>query len=120
MIARAHHRLPARQEAIGPVKEVYRFTGARPREELQCPYPATSPLRRLHPEPHRGGSRPRRQQRIPSVPHYCAGFLERTGNAVILAKEPGHVENTAAIERQIESVFGLLGGLINFLRQDAT
>lgn len=118
-MARTHHQLRAWQESIELVKEVYRCTGAFPREEL---YGLTLQMRRcaisvpsnIAEGAARGGSK--------EFLHYLTiarGSLSELETQVVIAKALGYLEDALLIEKLIEDVFGLLGGLINSVRQDA-
>jgi four helix bundle protein len=119
-VTRTHHQLRVWQESIALVKEVYRCTGTFPREELyglslQMRRCAVSIPSNIAEGAARGGSR--------EFLHYLTmarGSLSELETQVVIARELGYLDDTATVDRRIEDVFGLLGGLINSVRQDAS
>ena len=119
MTTRAHHQLRAWQEAIGLVKEVYRLTGAFPREELyglalQMRRCAVSVPSNIAEGAARGSSR--------EFLHYLTmarGSLSELDTQLVIARELGY-PNDATGAKQLDEVFGLLGGLINSVRQETS
>jgi four helix bundle protein len=119
-VARAHHQLRAWQEAITLVGEIYRCTGVFPREEL---HGLSLQLRRcavsIPSNIAEGAARGTSKEFL----HYLTmarGSLSELETQIIIARELAHLDDTALIDKRIEDLFGLLGGLINSVRQDAS
>ena len=117
MTTRAHHQLRAWKEAIGLVKEVYRVTSALPREEL---YGLSLQMRRcavsVPSNIAEGAARASSKEFL----HYLTmarGSLSELDTQLVIARELGYLDD-ATVVKQLDAVFGLLGGLINSVRQE--
>ena len=114
---RSHHQLHVWQEAMALVKMVYTATSKFPQSEI---YGLTSQMRRAS----------------VSVPSNIAEWAARTGTKeflqflsisrgslseletqILIAKDLDYIKNEGEILKQIDKIFGLIGGLMNSLRK---
>ena len=114
---RTHHDLQVWQEAIRLVKEVYVITTTFPAGEA---YGLTNQMRRsaisVPSNIAEGAARGSKKEFLQFLT-IARGSLSELETQVILAKELGFIKNDHSLHSKIESVFGLLGGLINSLRK---
>jgi four helix bundle protein len=116
-VRRKHHQLLAWQQAIVLVKSVYEATAKFPKEEL---YLLTSQMRRCAvsvPSNIAEGAARSGSREFLQFLGIARGSLSELETQVLIAKELGYLKNYDALAEQIDSVFRLLGGLINSLRK---
>lgn len=107
---RKHHDLQAWQFAIRLVKDVYTLTANFPSSET---YGLTNQMRRS------AVSVPSNIAEGKEFLHFLGiarGSLSELETQIVIAREIGYLSDSAALERQIDDVFGLIGGLINSLK----
>ena len=113
------HQLLAWQEAIKLTGLVYQLSRVFPKEEI---YALSSQMRRaaisVPSNIAEGAGRTGRKEflRFLSV---ARGSLCELETQLILAKNLGYVSDTSDIDEQIERLFGLLGGLMNSIKERA-
>lgn len=113
---RKHHDLLVWQRAISLVKGVYDLTAGFPASET---YGLTSQMRRSAvsvPSNIAEGAARISEKEFLHFLGVARGSLSELETQLILAKEIGLVSETAELETQIDDIFGLLGGLINSIR----
>lgn len=115
---RSHHRLEAWQEAMKLAEEIYRMTGGFPKEEV---YGLISQMRRaavsvpsnIAEGAARGGAK--------EFLHFLLisrGSLSELETQLMLATKLGYMEKNNSIMEIVEKLFGLLGGLINSVKEN--
>jgi len=116
-VKRAHHELQVWQEAMNFVEIVYRITSEFPDKE-------------------RFGLSPQMQRAAVSVPSNIAEGAGRSGDKeflrflyiargslceietqFLIARRLGYITNMEKVTAQMDTLFGLIGGLINSLRK---
>ena len=113
---RKHHELKAWQEAISLVQDIYRITALFPKEEI---YGLTSQMRRAAvsiPSNIAEGAVRTVQKEFLQFLSISRGSLSELDTLLIIANELGYIQSMESIQIKIDSLFGLLGGLINSLR----
>jgi len=118
-VPRKHHSLLAWQRAINLVKMVYHASSGFPASES---FGLTSQMRRsavsVPANIAEGVGRYGNKDRV----HFLViarGSLNELETYAVLAKELGYIRDTAELDAAIDSVFGLLNGLINAERRKA-
>ena len=119
-MARKHHELLAWQEAIKLAGLVYQISRAFPKEEI---YALTGQMRRaavsIPSNIAEGAGRTGRKEFLQFL-SIARGSLCELETQLILAKNLGYVSDTSNIDEQIERLFGLLGGLMNSIKEQVT
>ena len=117
---RKHHDLLVWQRAIDMVKDVYRITSAFPSSEA---FGLTSQMRRsavsVPSNIAEGAARTSNKEFL----HFLSmarGSLSELETQLVIAKQVGYAPETIELEKQIDDVFGLLGGLINSIRDSSS
>ena len=114
---RKHHELKAWQEAMELVKEIYRVTQEFPKEEI---YGLVSQMRRaavsIPSNIAEGAARTGTKEFLQFL-SISRGSLSEVETQLLIAKSLGYIKNQEHVLEQIDKVFGLLGGLINSLRE---
>ena len=117
---RKHHELLAWQEAIKLAGLVYQISRAFPKEEI---YALTSQMHRaavsIPSNIAEGAGRTGRKEFLQFL-SIARGSLCELETQLILAKNLGYVSDTSNIDEQIERLFGLLGGLMNSIKEQVT
>jgi four helix bundle protein len=113
---RKHHELQTWQEAMGLVKDVYRITASFPREEV---YALTSQVRRAAvsvPSNIAEGAARTSDKEFLQFLSISRGSLSELETQLIIAAELGYMQPSDDITHKIDSIFGLLGGLMKSIR----
>ena len=116
---RKHHELRAWQEAMQLVKEIYRLTQNFPKEEI---YGLVSQMRRaavsipsnISEGAARGGDREFIQFLI-----IARGSLSELETQLIISHELGYLSEISNVQKRIDRLFSLIGGLLRSLRERA-
>jgi four helix bundle protein len=113
---RKHHELRAWQEAMSLVKDIYQTTASSPKEEI---YALTSQMRRaavsIPSNIAEGAARTGNKEFLQFL-SISRGSLSELETQLIIAKELGYMHASEDIMLKIDSLFGLLGGLMRSLR----
>jgi four helix bundle protein len=115
-VRRKHHDLQAWQFAIQLVKDVYTLTATFPPSEA---YGLTNQMRRAAvsvPSNIAEGAARNGSKEFLHFLGIARGSLSELETQVVIAREIGYLSDSAMLERQIDDVFGLIGGLINSLK----
>jgi len=123
-MARKHHELLAWQEAIKLAGLVYQISRAFPKEEI---YALTGQMRRaavsIPSNIAEGAGRTGRKEFLQFL-SIARGSLCELETQLILAKNLGYISDTISdtsnIDERIERLFGLLGGLMNSIKEQVT
>ena len=113
---RKHHELRAWQEAMSLVKDIYQITSSFPNEEI---YALTSQMRRAAvsiPSNIAEGAARTGYKEFLQFLSISRGSLSELETQLIIAKELGYMHASEDIMLKIDSLFGLLGGLMRSLR----
>jgi four helix bundle protein len=113
---RRHTELLAWQRAIQLVKEVYRLTSTFPDTER---YGLTAQMRRSAvsvPSNIAEGAARNGKAEFLHFLGIARGSLSELDTQLVIARELGYCQPDELIEKLIDDVFGLLGGLINSLK----
>jgi four helix bundle protein len=108
--------LQAWQFAILLVKDVYALTANFPGSEI---YGLTSQMRRSAVSVPSNIAEGAARNSTKEFLHFLGmarGSLSELETQTIIAREIGYLSDSAALEQKIDDVFGLLGGLINSLK----
>lgn len=114
---RRHHDLHVWQEAMILVKQIYEVTSKFPPHEI---YGLTSQIRRAAvsvPSNIAEGAARTGSKEFLKFLSISRGSLSEIETQVLISEDLGYVNNPEQILEQIDKVFGLLGGLINSLRE---
>ncbi|BAN34272.1 hypothetical protein SCD_n00423 [Sulfuricella denitrificans skB26] len=114
---RKHHDLQAWQFAIQLVKDVYTLTANFPSSET---YGLTNQMRRSAvsvPSNIAEGAARNGSKEFLYFLGIARGSLSELETQIVIAREIGYLADSAVLERQIDDVFGLIGGLINSLKK---
>lgn len=114
---RAHHDLKVWQESMALVKMVYQISAKFPVEET---YGLKSQIRRAAvsiPSNIAEGAARNGSKEFLQYLNISRGSLSEVETQTIIAKDLGYIKNSEQILEQIDKVFGLLGGLINSIRE---
>ncbi len=115
---RAHHKLVVWQKSIDLVQTVYGLTANFPKEEI---YALTNQMRRAVvsvPSNIAEGAARNSNKEFLHFLSISRGSLSELETQIIVAQRIGYLADIENILNEIESVFSLLGGLINSLRKD--
>lgn len=116
-MARKHHELLNWQEAIKLAGLVYQISRAFPKEEI---YALTSQMRRaaisIPSNIAVGAGRTGRKEFLQFL-SIARGSLCELKTQLILARNLDYLPDTSGIDRQIERLFSLLGGLMNSIKK---
>jgi four helix bundle protein len=118
-VRRKHHDLQVWQRAIVVVKHVYSLTSSFPSSET---YGLTNQMRRSAvsvPSNIAEGAARNSDKEFLHFLSMARGSLSELETQLVIAKEIGYTHETAELEKQIDDVFGLLGGLINSIRNSS-
>ena len=114
---RKHHQLQVWQEAMALVKMVYTVTSTFPQSEN---YGLTSQMRRVSvsiPSNVAEGAARTGTKEFLQFLSISRGSLSELETQVIIAKDLGYIKDENEILKQIDKLFGLLGGLMNSIRK---
>lgn len=114
---RAHHNLKAWQEAMELVKMIYESSSSFPESEN---YGLKSQMRRaavsIPSNIAEGAARTGTKEFLQYL-SISRGSLSEVETQLLIARSLGYIKNPEHVFEQIDKVFGLLGGLINSLRE---
>lgn len=113
---RKHHDLQAWQLAIQMVKDVYALTANFPPSET---YGLAQQMRRSAVSVPSNIAEGAARNSTKEFLHFLGiarGSLSELETQIVIAREIGYLSDHAPLARQIDDVFGLLGGLINSLK----
>lgn len=113
---RKHHDLQVWQIAIQLVKDVYILTASFPSSET---YGLSSQMRRSAvsvPSNIAEGAARHSNKEFLHFLGIARGSLSELETQVVIAKEIGYAPDVTRLEKQIDDIFGLLGGLINSIK----
>jgi four helix bundle protein len=105
------------QGSIALVKDIYAVTRQPPDEEK---FGLTSQMRRAAVSISSniaGGAARGSQREMAQFPVIARGSLSELETQLIIAKELNYLSETAGIEPRIQSIFRLLGGLLNTVKR---
>lgn len=114
---RVHHDLKVWQEAMSLVKMIYESSPCFPESEN---YGLKSQIRRASisiPSNIAEGAARTGSKEFLQFLSISRGSLSETETQLLIAKNLGYINNPDHVLEQIDKVFGLLGGLINSLRE---
>lgn len=114
---RKHHELRAWQEAMALVKDIYQVTASFPNEEM---YALTNQMRRAAvsiPSNIAEGAARTGDKEFLQFLSISRGSLSELETQLIIAMELGYMLESNEIMLKIDSLFGLLGGLMKSLRE---
>jgi four helix bundle protein len=114
---RRHHELVVWKEGVSLVKEVYQTTKGFPKEEV---YGLTSQMRRAAvsiPSNIAEGAARNGDKEFLQFLSVARGSLSELETQVIIAKDLNYIKEDTTLGNKIESLFGLIGGLINSIRR---
>ena len=114
---KGHRDLLVWQESIGLVKDIYAVTSQFPDEEK---FGLMSQMRRTAvtiPSNIAEGAARGSQREFAQFLVIAHGSLSELETQLIIAKELNYLSETAAIEEKMQSIFRLLGGLLNNVRK---
>ena len=114
---RSHHQLHVWQEAMTLVKMVYTATSTFPQSEI---YGLTSQMRRASvsiPSNIAEGAARTGTKEFLQFLSISRGSLSELETQILIAKELDYIKNEGEILKQIDKIFGLIGGLMNSLRK---
>lgn len=119
-MSRKHHDLKVWQEAMNLVTEIYRLTDSFPKSES---YGLTSQIRRaavsIPSNIAEGAARTGSKEFL----HFLSisrGSLSELETQILIAKNIGYINKADMVLKQVEKVFGLIGGLMNSLKKGNT
>ena len=116
---RTHHNLIVWQEAITLVKEVYCITKSFPKEET---FGLTSQIRRaaisVPCNIAEGAARTSNKEMLQFL-SIARGSLSELETQIIISRELGYLKEDTELKNKIDTIFSLLGGLINSIRKKA-
>jgi S23 ribosomal protein. len=116
-VKRAHHDLKVWQEAMELVKMIYECSSSFPESEN---YGLKSQIRRAAisiPSNIAEGAARTGSKEFLQFLSISRGSLSEVETQLLIAKNLGYIKNQEHVLEQIDKVFGLLGGLINSLRE---
>ncbi|MBU0673327.1 MAG: four helix bundle protein [Proteobacteria bacterium] len=114
---RRHHELKVWQEGLTLAKEVYRITDSFPQAEL---FGLSSQMRRAAisiPSNIAEGAARNSPKEFLHFLSISRGSLSELKTQTLLAIEIGFIKKEYDLLERIEHIFGLLGGLINSIRE---
>jgi four helix bundle protein len=111
-VRRKHHELVAWQVSVEPVGDLYRLTETFPAKET---YGLTSQIRRaaisVPSNIAEGAARTTKRE----FAHYLSmarGSLGEIDTQLIIAKQLDYIDDDEEVQRKLDRVFGLIGGLL--------
>ncbi len=113
---RRHHDLDAWQRALVLVKDVYSLSASFPAAEQ---YGLTAQVRRSAisiPSNIAEGAARNGDREFLHFLGIARGSLSELETQLIIARELGFIQSIEDIQKSIDSLFGLIGGLINHLK----
>lgn len=116
VVKRKHHELRVWQEAMSLVKDVYRITSEFPREEI---YGLTSQIRRAAvsiPSNIAEGAARTTDKEFLQFLSISRGSLSELDTQLTIAADLCYTQSSDEISGKIDTIFGLLGGLMKSLR----
>jgi len=116
-VKRAHHDLNVWQEAMELVNMIYRISSRFPESEN---YGLTNQIRRAAvsiPSNIAEGAARADSKEFLQYLSISRGSLSEVETQLLIAKNLGYINNPDNVLEQIDKVFGLLGGLINSLKE---
>ncbi|MEA2013804.1 MAG: four helix bundle protein [Thermodesulfobacteriota bacterium] len=117
---RKHHQLQVWQEAMALVKMIYTATATFPQSEN---YGLTSQMRRasvsIPSNVAEGAARTGTKEFLQFL-SISRGSLSELETQVLIAKNLGYIKDESEMLKQIDKLFGLIGGLMNSLRKRST
>jgi four helix bundle protein len=116
-VKRKHHELKVWQDAMTLAKEIYRFTENFPKDEA---YGLTSQIRRAAvsvPSNIAEGAGRNGNREFLKFLYIARGSLSELETQLILAKDIGYLADNTKLVQGIDTLFGLLGGLINSIQK---
>jgi four helix bundle protein len=119
-VRRKHHDLQAWQFAIQLVKDVYALTSSFPTSET---YGLTNQMRRAAVSVPSNIAEGAARNSAKEFLHFLGmarGSLSELDTQLVIAREIGYAQETPALEKQIDDVFGLLNGLINSIKNSTS
>ena len=117
---RKHHQLQVWQEAMALVKMVYTATSTFPKSEN---YGLTGQMRRVSvsiPSNIAEGAARTGTKEFLQFLSISRGSLSELETQVLIAKNLDYIKDEGEILKQIDKLFGLIGGLMNSLRKRST
>ena len=117
---RKHHQLQVWQEAMVLVKMVYTATSTFPQSEI---YVLTSQMRRASvsiPSNIAEGAARTGTKEFLQFLSISRGSLSELETQIFIAKDLDYIKDEGEILKQIDKLFGLIGGLMNSLRKRST
>ena len=117
---RRHHNLMVWQEAMALVKMVYTATSKLPQSEI---YGLTSQMRRASvsiPSNIAEGAARTGTKEFLQFLSVSRGSLSELETQIFIAKDLDYIKDEGEIIKQIDKLFGLIGGLMNSLRKRST
>ena len=113
---RSHQNLDVWKKSIALVKDIYQLTSIFPKEEI---YGLTNQMRRaavsVPSNISEGAARSGKKEFLKYL-YIARGSLSELDTQVEIAKEIGYLGDADKIHTQIDSIFALLGGLINSVK----
>ena len=116
-VKRAHHDLNVWQEAMELVNMIYKISSRFPESEN---YGLTNQIRRAAvsiPSNIAEGAARADSKEFLQYLSISRGSLSEVETQLLIAKNLGYINNPDNVLEQIDKVFGLLGGLINSLKE---
>jgi four helix bundle protein len=116
-VKRVHHDLKVWQEAMELVKMVYEISSCFPESEN---YGLKSQIRRAAisiPSNIAEGAARTGSKEFLQYLSISRGSISEVETQLLIAKNLGYIKNPDSVLEQIDKIFGLLGGLINSLRE---
>ena len=113
---RKHHNLKTWIKAIELVKEIYQITNKFPKEEI---YVMSAQMRRAAisiPSNIAEGAARRSNRELLNYLSIARGSLSELETQVIISKKLNYLQDENNLLDKINEVFGLLGGLINAVK----
>ena len=113
---RKHHNLKAWKKSVQLVKEIYKITSKFPKEEI---YVISAQMRRAAisiPSNIAEGAARRSSREFLNYLSIARGSLSELETQVIISKELNYLQDESQLLNRISEVFGLLGGLINAVK----
>ena len=114
---RRHHELQVWKESMDLVEEIYRMSGAFPREEV---YGLASQMGRAAvsvPSNLAEGAARQSDKEFLQFLIIARGSLSELETQIMIAGKLGYVKPVDSVLQHIDRIFGLLGGLIRSLKQ---
>ena len=119
-VKRKHHSLLVWQESMELVQEIYAATACFPREEV---YALTNQMRRAAvsiPSNIAEGAARTGKKEFMQFLSITRGSLSELETQILISEKLGYLSVNTSLLARVNKVFGLLGGLMNSLRKEAT